>query len=214
MQSWASNPGPGTGALIRGCVVVRGRQSSPKLLPWGQKDVAEERTGKAGENGQSSYARSKGGVWIRPSAPPMGNCGRPCMRGHSQDQLKAHEGGINKYPYAKVDVGVAIDWVTGRSPKHEAAGSACAWWLNVQSGPCKSSPPQEGRPAAGWKTTVSKRVSMAPGGRRLLKRGKPRALGVAGLEVEDLSHSGALGSNRPACHGKVSSPGVRPQREP
>ena len=59
-----------------------------------------------------------------------------------------------------------------------------------------------------------KRVSMAPGGRRLLKRGKPRALGVAGLEVEDLSHSEALGSNRPACHGKVSSPGVRPQREP
>ena len=37
----------------------------------------------------------------------------------------------------EADVGVAIDWVTSRSPKHEAAGSACARWLNVQSGPCE-----------------------------------------------------------------------------
>ncbi len=57
-------------------------------------------------------------------------------------------------------LGIAIDWVTGRSPH---------WiprWLNVQSGPCKLGGQGKGQ------------ASMASGQRCALKRGTPRILGL------------------------------------
>jgi len=63
-------------------------------------------TGQAGENGQSSWAPGRG-QRIRPSVPPRGNLGGPAGA--------LAPSGRHRKSGAPVS-GIAIDWVTGRSP--------------------------------------------------------------------------------------------------
>ena len=155
----------------------------------GAKGVARSEQARLVKTVNVHSAHSRSGVWIRPSAPPMGNCGRPCTLGRG--------GGINSTHMPKLMPGSLS---TGSPAGHLNTRQR---GVPVHGGSMYSQAhvnPRPHTPEADHRLEHNgepKRVSMAPGGRRLLKRGKPRALGVAGLEVEDPIPKRGSRSNRP-----------------
>jgi len=108
--------------------VVRGRQSSPKSLPRGQGQEGK-RQGKQARLAKTVKVQVLGGSspWIRPSAP---GCGDAFMaRASLWESSSLTLGG----DHPADGLGVAIDWVVGRSHPQ----GCIARRLNVQSGPRK-----------------------------------------------------------------------------
>ena len=103
-QGWKA----GLLARVSGHHVVRGRRSS-LILQCAQV------TGKTGKNGQISGDGAARSSWRRPSVPGRGDSSKASARSCSiwGDDPGEHDPGV----------GIAVDWVTGRSCSDEGDGS-------------------------------------------------------------------------------------------